>query len=85
MEPKEEKNSRSNEEFEEKQIQRICFIIQSKKRPRKSSKVWMNPYVKDLIINKEENTTQNERKNHVDEEEFWGFQSIEDFFKEKKQ
>ena len=41
----------------------------------------MNPIIKDLIINQEENVVEVK----YEKQDSWGFQSVDDFFKEKNQ
>lgn len=43
----------------------------------------MIPYIKNLVINKGEYKAKNEQGKQVNEEESWGFQSANDFFKAK--
>ena len=57
---------------------RSCLLNQEK-MSIENDQVEMNPIIKDLIINKEENTTKVKYGN----QDSWGFQSTYDFFKEK--
>lgn len=54
LEPEKEKISSSREELDEGQSQVVKFGIKSMKNTRTSKKARMNPYIKDLVINKEE-------------------------------
>ena len=55
------------------------FFVKPRKMPRENDKVWMNPIIKDLIINKEEYAMEVK----YGKQDSWGFQSAHDFFKEK--
>ena len=53
--------------------------VKSRKMPRDNDQVRLNPIIKDLIMNREEDAT----KVKYEKQDSWGFQSLDDFFKEK--
>lgn len=83
MEPEKERISSNNKEIEGSQRQMGYFKVKPRKKTRISNKALMNPYIKDLVINKEEYTIENEWGKQVNEEVIWGFHSTYDFSKTK--
>lgn len=84
IQPKDETDSSDSEEATENQRQRFYvkkLFVKSRKMSRDNDQVRMNPIIKDIIINKEENTAEVK----YGKQDSWGFQSVDDFFKEKNQ
>ena len=82
--PKDEKDSSDSEEETKNQRQRFFvkkLCVKSRKMPKDNDQVCMNPIIKDLIINQEENIAQVK----YGKQDRWGFQSTYDFFKVKNQ
>ena len=84
IQPKDEEDSSDGEEATKNQRQKFYvkkLFVKPKKMSRENDEVRMNPIIKDLIINKEEDATELK----YEEQDSWGFQSADDFFKEKNQ
>ena len=82
FQPKDEEDSSDSEEATKNQRQRFYvkkLFVKPRKMSRENDKVQMNPIIKDLIINREENAVEVKYGN----QDSWGFQSADDFFKEK--
>ena len=84
IQPKDEEDSSDSEEATKNQTQRFYvkkFFVKPRKMSREKEKVQMNPIIKDLIINKEENVVEVK----YGKQDSWGFQSADDYCKEKNQ
>ena len=69
----------SNNELEEDDCKQIFFIRKRKKIPKKIEKNQLNPFMKELIINKEEPIAE------TDSRDTWEFKEKKEFFRQRNQ
>ena len=77
IQPKDEEDSSDSEKVTENQKQGFYvkkFFVKPRKMSRKNNKVRMNPIIKDLIINNEEDAN----KVKYEKKDSWGFQLADD-------
>ena len=82
-----QRSSRSEEEEEDKSQ---FFLLRKpysrvRNKPRQGSEIRMNPIIRDFIINERDNAPTSEFEKQEEASKSWGFQLVDEFFKENNQ